>query len=100
MDWGGVVHLSDDIRYPDGPVSHEEEAESWALAMGSIDGYEGRVSEAGFYALTGAHRKVYIRAYWGSGIARRYHDGRISEYEFLFYDPYPGRWGTYWEVLV
>lgn len=79
----------------------EKEEEHWGRAVGQEDGEVGGVSEEGRDALTGEHsRKPYIRAYWEGFMQRKLREGAITEDEFFFYDPYPGRWGTYWEELA
>lgn len=44
-----------------------------------------------------AVRHAFIMGYWRAFLIRKVDDGEISESEYQFYDPYPGRWGTYWQ---
>lgn len=84
------------------PFTPEEEAEAWAETVGRVDGFAGGVGEEGRAALAGEwyERRAYIREYHEGFMARKLEAGEITEDEYLFFDPYPGRWGAYWEVLA
>ena len=51
-DGGAMTNLPDDIRFPDGPMDHQEIAEDWARRVGERDGERG-ISEEGRAALNG-----------------------------------------------
>lgn len=73
-------------------INKEEE---WVRNIGHRDGYWGGIEAEGSAALRGRFRSEYIQQYHEGFLQRKYMASEITEEEYLFYDPYPGRWGAY-----
>lgn len=88
----------------DPPTPEETEIE-FAHGAGSIEGAQGRrvpFERASVECLRSEDPRVrmaFIHGYWESFLLRKADDGEITDAEYDFYDPYPGRWGTYWQEV-
>lgn len=89
-----------EAQQQEGPPDEMDYALDWAATVGGMEGrYGPPMSDEGKAALTDETplvRATFIRNYWEAFMIRQVDDGRITEAEYHFYDPYPGRWGAYW----
>ncbi len=83
------------------PPTPEEMAEEWAENVGRRDG-EYSVSEEGHAALSGEpwERAAYLYGYHEAFMFRARMDGRITEDEWYYYDPFrPDAWNYGLEMM-